>query len=86
MSSPSSNDSPATTQRKNDWKADKLAEEVWRLCAFDTIMDESLIISWINPHRRLLDDDYTPHLTYAEPLSYGYWDVPISPNAILHCI
>ena len=49
---------------------------------FDTIMDESLISSWINPHRRLLDDDYTPHLTYAEPPSDGYWDVPISPNAI----
>ena len=44
-------------------------------------MDESLINSWINPHCRLLDNDYKPYLTYAEPPSDGYWDVPIAPNA-----
>lgn len=44
-------------------------------------MDESLINPWINPHHRLLDDDYTPHLTYTKPPLDGYWDVPISPNA-----
>ena len=82
MSSLSSNDSPTTAQRKRDWKAAKLVEEVWRLCGFDTIMDESLINSWVNPHRRLLDDDYIPHHTYAKPSLDGYWDVPISPNAI----
>ena len=45
------------------------------------MIDESLINSWVNPLRRLLDEDYTPHLTYAEPPSDGYWDIPISPNA-----
>ena len=81
MSSASSTDSPATAQRKHDWKAAKLAELIWRECGFDTMIDESLINSWVNPLRRLLDEDYTPHLTYAEPPSDGYWDIPISPNA-----
>ena len=44
-------------------------------------MEETLINSWVNPHRRLQDEDYVPHLTYAEPPPDGYWDVPISPNA-----
>lgn len=43
-------------------------------------MVESLINSWVNPTRRLLDHDYRPILTYAEPPSDGYWDIPISPN------
>ena len=81
MSSPSPTDSPTTAQKKRDWRSAKLAEEIWRLSGFDTVIDETLINSWVNPHRRLQDEDYIPHLTYAEPPSDGYWDVPISPNA-----
>ena len=81
MSSASSIDSPAIAQRKHDWKAAKLAELIWRECGFDTMIDESLINSWVNLHRRLLDEDYTSHLTYVEPPTDGYWDIPISPNA-----
>ena len=81
MSTERSPASPATAQRKQDWKPAKLSELIWRECGFDTMIDESLINSWVNPHRRLLDEDYTPHLTYAEPPSDGYWDIPISPNA-----
>ena len=81
MSSLSSIDSPTTAQRKKDWRAAKLGEEIWRLCGFDTVMDETLIKSWVNPHRGLLDEDYVPHLTYVEPPTDGYWDIPISPNA-----
>lgn len=31
--------------------------------------------------RRLLDTYYVSHLTYGEPLTDGYWDIPLSPNA-----
>lgn len=47
---------------------------------FDTSMDDTLIKYWVNPTRRLLDDDYRPILTYVEPSSDGYWDIAISPN------
>lgn len=45
-------------------------------------MDETMINSWVNPLRRLQDDEYKPYLTFAEPPSDGYWDIPISPNSI----
>lgn len=44
-------------------------------------MDETLVNSWVNPTRKLLDTDYVPHLTYFEPPSDGFWDIPFSPNA-----
>lgn len=81
MSSEHSYDSPATKQRKADWKAAKFAEMIWRERGFDTTMDETVINSWVNPTRRILDADYTPVLTYADPPTDGYWDIPISPNA-----
>ena len=37
-----------------------------------------MINSWVNPHRRLLDEDYRPRLTFSKPPLDGYWDVPIS--------
>ena len=45
------------------------------------MINDSLINSWVNPLCRLLNEEYTPHLTYSEPPSDGYWDIPISPNA-----
>lgn len=44
-------------------------------------MDESLIISWVNPTRGIIDNDCRPILTYVEPPSDGYWYIPISPNS-----
>lgn len=81
MSSEHSNDSPTTKRKKADWKAAKFVELILRENRFDITMDESLVNSGINPHRRLLDDDYKTYLTFVEPPSDGYWDVPISPNA-----
>ena len=62
-------------------RAAKFAKQIWRAYGFDTTMDESLINSWVISTRRLLDDDYRPILTYVEPPSDGYWDIPISPNS-----
>ena len=81
MSSDHSNDSTATKQKKADWRSAKFAEMIWRENGVDITMDESLINSWVNPHKRLQDDDYKPNLTYVEPPIDGYWDIPISPNA-----
>ena len=81
MSSEHSNDSPATAQRKRDWRAPKFAELIWRARGFDTMMDEYLVNCWVNPSHRLLDDDYRPILTYVEPPSNGNWDIPDSPNS-----
>ena len=81
MSSDHSDDYSTTAQKKRDWRAAKFADEIWKEQGFDTTFDETLINSWENPTRRLLDADYVPHLTYAEPPSDGYWDIPISPNS-----
>lgn len=40
-----------------------------------------LINSLVNPTHRLLDTNYVPHLTYVEPPSNGYWNIPISLNS-----
>lgn len=80
MSSEHSTDSPPIIQWKKDWRATKFNEQIWREHEFDTTMDESLINSWVNHMRRLLDDDYKPYMTFAESPSDGYWDIPISPN------
>lgn len=45
MSSDHSNDSPATTQKKRDWRASKFADENWKELGFDTTFDETLINS-----------------------------------------
>lgn len=81
MSFDHSDDSPITTQRKKDWRPAKFADEIWKEQGFDTSFDETLINSWVNPTRRLLDAYYVPHLTYAQPPSDGYCDIPISPNS-----
>lgn len=57
MSSDQSNDSLETTQRKRDLRAAKFADEIWKEQGFDTSFDETLINSWVNPTRRLLDED-----------------------------
>lgn len=44
-------------------------------------MYESLYQSCVNPMRRLTGEDYVPHLTYVEPPTVGYRDIPLSPNA-----
>lgn len=81
VSSEHSNDSPATRQRKKDWKAANFAELIWREHGFDKTIDETLINSWINPMQRLLDDEYKLWMTFVDPPSDGYWDIPISPNS-----
>lgn len=81
MSSEHTNDSPATWQRKTDWRATKFAEKIWKEHGFDTTMDETLINSLFNPTRRLLEDDYRPILTNSKPASDRYWDIPVTPNA-----
>lgn len=43
ISSDHSTDSPATRQRKNDWRAATLADEIWQALEVDTTFDESLI-------------------------------------------
>lgn len=48
---------------------------------FDTSIHASLITSWVNHIRRLLDSDYVPHLKYSEPPSTTYCDIPLSPNS-----
>lgn len=58
MSSDHTNDSHATKQRKANWRATKLAEQIWRDNGFHTTMNETIINSWINPTRRLLDEEY----------------------------
>ena len=81
MSSEHSDDSLATGQRKCNWRASKVAEQIWKAHGFDTMMDESLVNSWVNLTRRLSDDDYRTFLTYTKPPSHGYWDISISPNS-----
>lgn len=49
-------------------------------------MDETLINSWVNPTRMLLDEDYRSVLTYVEPPEDGYWDIPISSNAMFFIV
>lgn len=63
---------PTIAQKKQDWRAVKFVDEIWRAQGFDTTFDESLINLWVNPTRRLLDSDYILVLTYAEPPSDGY--------------
>ena len=81
MSSDYTSDSPDIIQRKRNWRAVKFAEQIWKEHGFDTTLDETLISSWVNPIRRLLNDDYRPILTYVKPPSDGYWDIPISLNS-----
>lgn len=59
---------------------------IWREHGLDTTMDETHINSWVNPTRRLLNEDYMSVLTYDEPPEDGYWDKPISPNAMFFTI
>lgn len=81
MLSDHTDDYPATAQKKQDRRAAKFADEIWRAQGFDTTFDETLIKSWVKPTLRLLDSDYIPILTYAEPPFDGYMDIPISPNS-----
>lgn len=81
MSFVHSSNSLATRQKKREWRDAKFAEQIWREHGFVTTMDESLVHSWVNPTCMILDDDYKPILTYVEPPSDGYWDIPISPNS-----
>lgn len=81
MSSDKSNESPTASQRKANWRATDLAEEVWNALGFNIQMDESMIRSWVNPFRKLVDKDYVRHLTYVAPQSDMFWDIPLSPNA-----
>lgn len=76
-----SDDSPTTTQRKRVWRVTNFVDEIWKEKGFETSYDETLINSWVNPTRGILDADYVPHITYAQPPSHGYWDIPISSNS-----
>ena len=58
-------DSTTTKQKKSDWRATKLAEEIWKKQGFDIQMDEPLIHLWVNPISRLIDVDYAPHQTFV---------------------
>ena len=80
MSSDHTDDSPATAQKKQDWRAAKFVNEIWREQGFDTTFNGTLINSWVNPTHRLIYANYVPVLTYVKPPSDGYWDIPISPN------
>lgn len=40
----------------------------------------SLIVSWVNAIRRLLDEDYVLHLTYTTPSKKLHWDIPLIIN------
>lgn len=72
MSSDYTDDSPATAQQKCDWRVAKFKDETWKEQGFDTMLNETLVNSWVNPTRRLLDADYVYHLIYVEPPSDGY--------------
>lgn len=58
-----------------------MVEYICQASVFDIRMDETLVISWVNPIRRVLDTDYVPHLTYIEPPCDRFRDIPLSPNA-----
>lgn len=80
MSSYQTYDSPITTQKKDDWRAAKKVDYICQTQGFDIRMDKTLVHSWVNPTRRLLDSDYVPHLMYAKSPTIGFWDLSLSPN------
>ncbi|CAI9274833.1 unnamed protein product [Lactuca saligna] len=83
ISSEHSNNSPATRKKKRDWRVAKLVYKILHAQGVDTTFDETLIISWINPCRRLQDEDYVPHLTYSPLRENMYWDITLSPMELL---
>lgn len=87
MFSEHSDDSPATAQRKYDWREAKFVEQIWRAHGFDTMMVKSLVNSWVNPTRRLLDDDYKPvlimlHLLRMATGTFQYLQAPSSFHSL----
>lgn len=82
MSDDNSNDATVTRKRKVDWRTTKFSEDICKAQRFDTKIIETLIQTWLNPFRTLVDKDYVPHLTYSEPQTDIYWDIPLSPMLI----
>lgn len=80
MSNDNSYNSPKTRQKKADWRAAKIVEYIYQTHGFDLRMDESIINSWFNLIRKIMDSNHVPRLTHSKPAG-AYWDISLSPNS-----